>query len=206
MARLFLWTPKRPAVSTPEWVLVSLKVIEVFEALNVPYFVGGSAASIIHGIVRTTIDSDIVAELKEEHIEPLVAALADEFYVEREAILEAIVLRRSFNLIHQDTMFKVDVFIPKRRAFDQAQLARRVKSVVAREPQRTAWIATAEDTVLAKLDWFRTGGEVSERQWRDVLGVLKTQAGRLDTGYMHEMASALGVNDLLEAALEEAAK
>lgn len=193
-------------MTTSDWVEVTLKVIDVLEALDVPYVIGGSAASIVHGIVRTTVDSDLLADLKAGHVEPFVAALEDEFYVERQSIHNAIAFRKSFNLIHQATMFKVDVFIPKTRSFDQAQLARRVEKVIARDPQRTAWIASAEDIVLAKLDWFRMGGEVSEQQWRDVLGVLKTQTGRLEIGYMRETASELGVDNLLERALEEAAK
>ena len=100
----------------------------------------------------------------------------------------------------------VDVFLPKERPFDQAQLARRMETVIARAPERTVWIASAEDIVLAKLEWFAIGNQVSERQWRDVLGVLKTQSGQLDVDYMRKMAPALGVSDLLEQALEEAVK
>ncbi len=71
------------------------------------------------------------------------------------------------------------------------------------EPQVEVSVASAEDTLLAKLEWYRMGGEVSERQWRDVLGALKVQAGALDLEYLHRWASELGVDDLLERALTQ---
>ncbi len=193
-------------MTTTNWIQVTLKVIETLDALGVSYVICGSVASIVHGIVRTTIDTDLIADLKLEHVKPFVTALENEFYVEQESMYEAINFHRSFNIIHKETMFKVDVFIPKVRLFDQDQLAHRVEVEIAQDPKRMAWIASAEDNVLAKLEWFRMGNEVSERQWRDVLGVLKTQSGNLDVEYMHKAAQALSVSDLLERALEESEK
>jgi len=97
-----------------------------------------------------------------------------------------------------------DIFIPKQRPFDRAQLERRTLQVVATDPERTAYIASAEDTILAKLDWYRQGGQVSERQWRDVLGVLRVQDNTLDMNYLRSQATALGVADLLEQAVRQA--
>lgn len=131
-------------------------------------------------------------------------ALADAFYVDVESIQDAIRRHSNFNVIHLEMMFKVDVFVHKQRPFDQAQFDRRVAQVIATEPERTAYVASAEDTVLAKLEWFRMGGEVSERQWRDVLGVLKVQGERLDRDYLRRWAAALRVSDLLERVLIEA--
>lgn len=100
-----------------------------------------------------------------------------------------------------DTAFKVDVFIPEGRPFDRLQFARRSKQVVATHPERTAYVASAEDTVLAKLEWYRLGGEASERQWRDVLGVLQIQGDELDLDYLRQWAVELGVAGLLARAL-----
>ena len=186
-----------------EPLAVTLLVAEVLESLGVSYFIGGSLASAVHGVVRATLDSDLVAELQPSHVAPFVASLGGEFYADPEAILEAIEHRASFNIIHRETMFKVDVFISRRRPFDQAQFQRRVGQVVSQDPIRTAYIASAEDTILAKLEWYRAGGEVSERQWRDVLGVLQVQQHTLYLVYLLRWAKDLGVADLLERALRE---
>jgi hypothetical protein len=185
-----------------EPIEVTFKVTGVLEALGVPYLIGGSLASTLYGMVRTTQDSDIVAELRLEHLQPFVTALQDEFYVDNEMIAEAIQRQTSFNIIHRETMFKVDVFIPRPRPFLQSQLSRAQKQTFSFETEISARFASPEDTILAKLEWYRLGGEVSERQWRDVLGVLKTRAGALDLDYLRKWASELRVNDLLERALQ----
>lgn len=183
---------------------VTLLVTDTLETLGIAYLIGGSWASITHGVMRTTMDADLVADIQPVQISLFVDALKEEFYVDDLSILDAIQYRSSFNLIHLDTMFKVDVFLPKWRPFDKAQFERRGIEIIATEPDRVAWVASAEDTILTKLEWFRMGGEVSERQWRDVLGVLKIQDERIDRDYLRQWASHLNVSDLLEQALVEA--
>jgi hypothetical protein len=182
---------------------VTLLVIQALEQLGVPYLIGGSFASAIHGVVRATMDSDLVADLRPEHAVPLAQTLGEAFYADVKAIQDAIVHQSSFNLIHLETMFKVDIFVRKSRPFDRMQFERRAEHVIATEPERRAYVASAEDTILTKLEWYRLGGEVSERQWRDVLGVLTVQAGRLDMAYLHQWAAHLNVADLLARALAE---
>lgn len=186
-----------------EPVEVTLKVTGIFEKLGVPYLIGGSLASTLYGMVRTTQDSDIVAEMRLEHLQPFVSALQDEFYVDDEMIAESIQRNSSFNIIHRETMFKVDVFIPRPRPFLQSQLARAQKQTFTFETEVSAKFASPEDTILSKLEWFRMGGEVSDRQWRDILGVLKTRAGELELDYLRKWAGELKVGDLLERALTE---
>lgn len=147
------------------------------------------------------MDADLVAELKPEQVSPLVASLEGEFYIDAKMILDAIQFSSSFNLIHLETMFKVDVFILKQRPFDINQMQRLVSQSVGDSPGEQAYFSTAEDIILAKLDWFRDGGEASERQWRDILGVLDLQSDRLDFEYLQEWAAELGIQDLLQRAI-----
>ncbi len=162
-----------------EPIEVTLKVTDVFEKLGVPYLIGGSLASTLYGMVRTTQDSDIVTEMRLEHLQPFIAALQNEFYIDDEMIAESIQRYSSFNIIHRESMFKVDVFIPSPRPFLQSQLTRAQKQTFTLKTEVSAKFASPEDTILAKLEWYRMGSETSERQWRDILGVVKTQAGDL---------------------------
>ena len=188
----------------PEPIAVTLTVVDALDGLGVPYAIGGSLASAVHGVMRATLDADLVAELRLEHVDPLIRKLGPAFYADRETVRQAVQQRTSFNLIHLDTMFKVDLFVARPHPFDRSQLARRQLQMLSDDPPRYAYVSSAEDTVLAKLEWYRMGGEISDRQWRDVLGVLSVQAGRLDRDYLSRMGVELRVADLLEKALQEA--
>ncbi len=186
-----------------EPIEVTIRVTQVLEKLNIPYLIGGSLASTLYGMVRTTQDADIVAEMQLKHLQPFISALKDEFYVDDEMMAESIQRHSSFNIIHRESMFKVDVFIPHPRPFLQSQLARAQRQTFLFEDEVSAKFGSPEDTILAKLEWYRLGGEVSERQWRDILGMLKTRASELDLGYLRRWANDLKVSDLLEHALKE---
>lgn len=188
----------------PEPISVTLQVADAFEALGAPYFIGGSLASAIHGISRATMDADLIVDLRLDQVKPFVKLLGGEFFVDDEAMREAIHQRSSFNIIHRETMFKVDVFLRKTRPYDQLQFTRRTLQTLATQPERSAYVASVEDTILAKLEWYRLGNEVSERQWVDVQNILKVQENRLDWDYLRQWASQLGVTDLMERALIEA--
>jgi hypothetical protein len=187
----------------PEPIAVTLQVIDALEQVGAAYVIGGSLASTIHGVVRTTLDTDIVADLNLQQARPFADLLAGTFYLDIDTIRHAIRTRSSFNVIHLATMFKVDVFIPKDRPFDRQQLDRRQPWIADPDSGRMIYVVTPEDTVLAKLAWYRLGDEVSDRQWRDSLGVLAVQGDRLDVAYMRQWAATLDVSDLLERALGE---
>ena len=187
----------------PEPIAVTLQVVDALEQVGATYVIGGSLASTIHGVVRTTLDTDIVAELSLQQAQPFADLLAGAFYLDINTIRNAIQQRNSFNVIHLATMFKVDVFVSKGRPFDRQQLDRRQRWIADPDSGRTIYVATPEDTVLAKLAWYRLGGELSDRQWRDILGVVAVQGNRLDLGYMRRCAAMLDVRDLLERALGE---
>lgn len=188
----------------PEPVAITMLVAEALDELGVPYFVTGSLASAVHGVVRTTAGVDFVAQLEPQHADQLVDMLEAQFYADALAIRGAILQHGSFNMIHKETMFKVDIFVPRDRPYKNMQFERRTEETVASDPPQTACFATAEDTVLAKLERYRAGGEVCEQQWRDVLGVLRAQSDRLDRKYMREWAAKLGLEDLLIQATAEA--
>jgi hypothetical protein len=188
----------------PEQIGVTMLVTDTLDALGVLYAVGGSFASALHGVMRATMDADVVADLRLEHAGPLAQALGDAFYVDVDMIRDAVHRHSSFNVIHLETAFKVDVFVAKPRDFDRSQLARRQLVQLSETPERHAYIISAEDIVLSKLEWYRLGGEVSDRQWRDVLGVLKVQGDRLDREYLNRVAVELNVTDLVARAFEEA--
>jgi hypothetical protein len=182
---------------------VTLKVTNVFEELRVSYLIGGSLASVLYGMIRSTQDSDIIAEMRPEHTQPFIAALKSEFFIDEDMIADALRHNSTFNIIHRKSMFKVDIFIPSPRPFLQSQMGRVQREIFHLGSDVAANFASAEDTILAKLEWYRMGGEVSERQWRDILGVLKTRAGELDIDYLRKWANELKVPDLLERALNE---
>lgn len=177
-------------------------VLEALRTLGVRHYVGGSIASSVHGVPRASVDADVVADLEARHAAPLVAALRGAYYVPDERVRDAVARRRSFNVIHLETMVKVDVFVSRDRPFDRRAFER--SRPAAAEGAGDIPVSSAEDTVLAKLEWFRRGGEASERQWSDVVGILRA-ASAGDEGYLRRGASELGVADLLERALEEAA-
>jgi hypothetical protein len=187
-----------------EPLLVVSRIVAAFESLSVPYVVGGSLASSVYGVPRATQDVDLVADLRFEHVAPFVRALSGEFYVDGEMITDAIRRRASFNVVHLATMFKADVFVPGRDSWTREELKRaRAERFDLVEGAVTIRFASPEDTLLHKLVWYKLGNEVSERQWRDVLGIMKVQGASLDNAYMDAWAHALDVLALLHRARRE---
>lgn len=184
--------------------IVLSRIIPVFEQLGITYFIGGSVASGAHGEKRQTNDVDIVVDMKPEQVAPLVGLLEKEFYVDEEMILSSLEHRSSFNFIHFETAYKVDLFPVKLRAYDRQVVERSQQHLVDSEPPIEAYTAEPEDIVLAKLEWYHSTNETSDRQWNDILGVLKLQSFTLDFDYMQRWASEIGVGDLLERALNDA--
>ena len=185
-------------------IAVALAVTRALDALGIIHTIGGSIASSIAGEPRSTIDIDIVAALGESDVPALLSLLSADFYASEEALLRAARERSSTNLIHQATQLKIDIFIAGGTPLDEQQLRRRQAVEIA--PGRTLHVHPPEDILLQKLRWYRKGGETSERQWRDILGIIRVQAQRLDRDYLRANAPVLGVTDLLPRAFRDAAE
>lgn len=187
----------------PDIIEVVVKVTRAFEKLGIGYQVGGSLASSAFGVPRATLDVDLVADIKLDQAPEIAELLKDEFYVDSDMISEAIRKQSSFNLIHLETLFKVDVFPLKDRPFDRKAFSRRFSKAVSQEASDTLFFATPEDVILNKLEWYKAGEGISERQWNDVLGVLKVQGSGLDMAYLKQWAQELNLIDLLQTAMDE---
>jgi hypothetical protein len=185
----------------------SLEVVQevaaALTALGIPYALGGSMASSLLGRPRFTQDADITVEPFAGREAALVARFDRDYYVTLPAVLDAVRRQSSFNIIHTPSGFKVDVFIRKDRLFEQSVMARRRALSVPGQTGQELFVVGPEDIILLKLEWYRLGGETSERQWKDVLNVLQVQAGHLDEAYLDHWAADLKVDDLLARARQE---
>ena len=174
------------------------------ERADVRYAVGGSWASTAFGEPRFTNDVDILAEFTERNLPGFLGYLPDTFYVDHEDAMGAIHRGRPFNVIHVPTVLKFDFFPAAAFPLGLEELDRAVILTDTGLSEGPARFVTAEDILLAKLFWFRSGGEVSEVQWRDIQGLLHSCGSTLDDTYMVQSSTKLGVRDLLDRALSEA--
>lgn len=174
------------------------------DRIGIPYVIGGSLAAALVGEPRSTADVDVAVQMSSEMIEPLLEDASADFYVPESAVAAAVAARSSFNLIDRRSALKVDVFVLGDGVLDRRQFERRRSVPLPVDPPQSVWVTSTEDVILRKLRWFDDGGQVSDRQWRDILGVLRTQAGRLDDDYLERTARQAGLADLLQRARRDA--
>jgi hypothetical protein len=180
-------------------------VAGALEQLGVRYLLGGSLASTALGEPRATLDVDMVADLQPENVEPWLGALGEDFVGDREWIKSEVARRGSFQLIHQPSMIRIDVFVPEWTGVHLWKWENRRRLTLDPESGQGIDITGPEGIVIQKLIWFHESGDVSDRQWRDVLGVMKTHGSGLNLRDLNHWAGQLGIGDLLERALAEAA-
>ena len=187
----------------PDIFLAVQPVLKAFENLSIPYYIGGSVASSIYGMARATMDVDIVADLKNSHINRLKQILENEYYIDNEMIADAIRTNSSFNLIHLETMIKIDVFLHKEDPYAEMALQRKRKDTLEELDKVEFYFSSPEDIIIAKVQWYKIGGFVSERQWLDVIGVIKVQGDLLDKKYLKSWSQKLGLSSLMQKAFDE---
>jgi hypothetical protein len=190
-------------MKTPNIAAALKPVVKAFEQLSIPYYIGGSVASSIYGMARATMDIDIIADIKEHHVPKLMAILGEKYYVDEDMIRNAIQTSSSCNLIHYDTAFKIDIFIFKDDPYQHNAIERKTKDKLDEKPDSEYYISAPEDVIIAKLQWNERGNRVSERQWLDILGVVKVQAENLDIRYLKSWSQKLGLSNLLEKAFND---
>jgi len=172
------------------------KIVDVFEDLQIPYLVTGAVASIAYGEPRLTNDIDIVADLKEDHVEGLLRAFpADDFYIDEEIVREAIQNHGQFNIIHPSSGLKVDVMMKKNTPHDKIRFER-IRRIYPMESYQASF-AAPEDVIIKKMEYYKEGG--SDKHLRDIAGILKISVESVDRNYIFEWAQRLGLLEIWDA-------
>lgn len=200
---LWLERKREKVMTLTDPIKIMSIVTTIFEKLGIRYFLVGSVASSVYGIPRATNDVDIVAEICVFHIPHLVKSFTEDFYIDGDMIQDAISNKSSFNIIHLDSMTKVDVFILKETDFALMEMERRKRQIIDEDPEISIYISSPEDVILEKLSWYKLGGMVSDKQWQDIEGVIKVQSPNLDMSYLNYWAKKLKLFDLLEKIFKE---
>lgn len=178
------------------------KIAEYLDGLSIPWVLGGSMASSLMGEARSTNDIDVAITLDQNGVPALIEAIQDEYYAPLEMALHAAATFGSFNLIHLTTSFKIDIFFLGESLLDRLQIERRL-SLKPEGLARAIWVTSAPDIILRKLWWYELGGQSSDRQWTDVLNLIRVQQDRLDLERLKTDASASDLGELLTRAFGE---
>jgi hypothetical protein len=177
-------------------------VVAALDAMRIPWFLSGSLASSLHGVPRATNDADIVADLPLGSVPDLVHRLGDGYYADEAMIRSAFERRTACNVIWLQTMMKVDLS-PPRFQFDRDAMERRQHARLedGSGGGLDVQVASPEDTILSKLYWYTAGRSTSERQLRDVRGIVGVHGAALDRDYLERWAAVMGMADLLRQVL-----
>jgi hypothetical protein len=182
---------------------VALLVGAAIDATGSEYFVGGSVASSLQGEPRATNDLDVVVAMLAHRVPVFAEKLGSEFDVDQDMLRHALLRGGSANLFYLPWITKVDIFCVGSAPYDEAEFARR-RRVKVRESGAELWVKSPEDTILRKLLWYREGGEVSEKQWRDVVEVMRIRGPKLDRVYLDLWTARLGLHALFARARSDA--
>jgi len=190
-------------MDNPQELQVLQGLTDVFDRLNIAYAIGGSKASSVYGEVRFTQDTDITVQPFYPVADKFYDMLKDDFYINKQTMYQALKSRSSFNIIHFEASFKIDIFVTADNDYEKQMLARSRKINLGDLHEKPLSFVSPEDIILLKLRWYNKAGSTSERQWSDILGVLTVQGKNLDFEYLNEWAIKLGLNDLLHRAISQ---
>ncbi len=183
---------------------VALLVAAVLDDIGCEYFIGGSVASSLQGEPRATNDIDMVVAMMPHRVREFAEKLGPDFEVDQDMLRDALTRGSCANIFYLPMVTKVDLFALGPSRYDEVEFNRRRK-VKVRSTGEELFVKAPEDTVLRKLLWYRDGGEVSSKQWRDIVEVLRVSAAEINQQYLVTWASSLRVDDLLSRAQSEAA-
>lgn len=184
-------------------VAIALRVATAIESAEGFYFVGGSVASSLQGDPRSTNDIDFVISLSVDRIAAFADALGSDFELDRDMLRDALLRASSANGFYLPVLTKLDFFGLGREPFDEIEFARR-RAVAVGPNGEALVIKSPEDSVLRKVLWFRQGGGVSDKQWRDIVSILRVSREQIDLAYLLHWAQRLGCEDLLSRAQADA--
>jgi len=178
------------------------RIRAMLDGLEIPYVIGGSVASSMFGEPRSTLDIDVALDVAAGQREALLEALTIAFYVPIQAARRALDMHESFNVLDETTGFKIDLFILGDGLLDRLQIERRV-AVALPGSEEPVWVTSPADQILRKITWWRDGGRASDRQWRDICGLLSVSHREVDFDGLRAIATDLGIIDDLERAILE---
>ena len=188
----------------PDIIEITLETIDRLRRIDVPYQITGPLAVSAFGVARSTSGVDIEVDLKPARVGALIRLLKPAFHIVGPDIEEAARNGESFRVIHIKSMVPFDVSFLKNRRFDKSAFRRRLSKTVTKRPVRKAYFASPEVSVLNLLESYRLGGKVSEREWKDAVGVIKIQGKELDKRYLKHWAKDLKLFQLLQKAYRDA--
>ncbi len=184
-------------VNSPLFAVSSF--VDLLEKHQISYLIGGSFASSVQGEYRTTNDIDFLCQISMDKLEGFIGGLSPDFIHDSESIKNSLKSKISFNIIHEESFTKIDVFNSIGQ-YERSQLERAIP-VYIKEINKHIRVASAEDIISAKLIWYKKGNMTSERQWNDILGVYKVQKNKLDYEYMQSWADLMDINILYKKAI-----
>lgn len=172
---------------------VVLKVVEILNQMDIPYFFTGALAVVYYGEPRTTHDIDLVIAMKVNDVNAMIVNFEKDFFIDEVSIETAIKEKSMFNAMHKETGFKVDLWILGNDDFNKMRFSRRVKVEIL---GTAMYLPTAEDAIISKLEWYKISD--IDKHYFDALGIYRVQKGDLNIEYINKWCERKSIRELWE--------